>query len=827
MKTTVFRVTAFFSVVVLSVTACSHLEEALSDTSSFTLGISLPEAPVKTSMGASANNERKVFWADGDCVSLNGITSDALSGVAAESTKAVFTFEGSPSAPFNLLYPASFYKDATTITIPPVQNYVAGGFATDTEPLAGYIASASDPVTLNHLCTVIRLKLKKDPGYAVGTIEKVTFKGNAGEQVSGDFSIDYAGHTLTGASSDDADKLLDLSLSQALSTETALELYMVVPSGTYTDGFSVVIEDDLHRTMTKTRSVSTDLPAGKLMRLSEFNFLPGPLPTEFTLEDMEEEIMAPDGYNVTGRVVDNVGNPVQGVVVTDGTQCVRTMPNGAFYMKSVLSNVKYVYISTPSGYLPAISAGIPKFYKAKADITPSAGIYDFGDYVITPMANPNRFTIFFTADPQPRTYTATLDNVAYRSGRACEAMYRELKETAETITDRQVIGICLGDLVHGTSTTNLNLMDTYATALGTLGYPTFNIIGNHDNDLSKSNDDAAAWKYEQHFGPRNYSFNMGGIHFVMLDNIIMGGFDGSKDINDYDQGLTDAIWEWLQADMAFVPTSTKIMVCAHSPMFKLESGSERTNTAYHAGTHSDKDGGEYGYGDLFDKYTEVHAWAGHTHQTYNYVYSSTHRHKKVKVHTLARSTGELWTNEYLSDGTPQGFTVVEVNNKIITWRFHPTRYLLSSFHGTHGQPTYTYRDWNYVSNVATMKDTGEPLDETYQMHVYAPGAYEEGYLYANIFLWDSKWKTPKFTPEGGSATVMTQVDSGDANAHDLATTEYKTFYKSNYSALGSDYEAADMGLQTLFKVPVDGSVHSGTVSVTDRFGNVYTRTISW
>ena len=317
------------------------------------------------------------------------------------------------------------------------------------------------------------------------------------------------------------------------------------------------------------------------------------------------------------------------------------------------------------------------------------------------------------------------------------------------------------------------------------------------------------------------------MHFVMLDNLIQGGVNGNKTLDQYDQGLTDTIWEWLQNDMAMVPTTTKIMVCAHSPMFRQQSGSERTNTANHGG-HTDPSG-EYGYGDLFDKYGEVHAWAGHTHATFNYIYSSTHRHKNIQVHTLARSTGELWTNEYLSGGTPRGFTIVEIRNGVIeSWRFHPTKYQTGAFHGA-TKPTFKYRDWDYDSNgVAVMKSNGKTLDESYQMHVYPPGSYkgEEGYLYVNVFLWDSKWETPEFT-SGGSSKEMTLVTAEDR--YDCGEIEMSSFYKANASVLKnySGYPAITTNYpNTLFRVPASAS-GSGTVSVVDRFGNEYRQSITW
>ncbi|MBO4340446.1 MAG: calcineurin-like phosphoesterase C-terminal domain-containing protein [Bacteroidales bacterium] len=836
----------FFTLSALIVAAASCSTELVPETEGEFTVISVNLAETKTTLGPSAEGKRKVYWTDGDRMSLNGTASNPLSGVAPEAESADFVFPGVISAPYNLLYPASFYKNASTVTLPSSQAFAAGTVATNTAPLSGYAADAGDPVSLGHLCSIVQLNIKKDPSVAVGTIEKVSFKGNADEQVCGDFTIDYAAHTLTGASSAQADKAVFVSPSQALSESTALEVYLVVPAGTYASGFTVEIEDNAHRTMSKVKSGSVILTAGKLAKTPVFTYVPGSMSTELELEDVTEEVLTVDAYNVTGRVVDNSGNPLKDVVVSDGLQCVRTMFDGTFYMQSNTSKVKFVYVSSPSGYVPVVEGGIPKFYKALSSVSPAGGVYDFGNYVMTPVANPDRFTLLISADPQPRKNNFTLDKVAYKSLDVCQDLYQELHDVASGISDRKVYGICLGDIVHE----DMSLYANYVSALGTLSYPTYNIIGNHDNDYDVSSDDEAGAVYESYFGPRNYSFNIGGIHFVMLDNLIQGGYNNDKTYDKYDQGLTDDIWTWLQADMAFVPTTTKIMVCAHSPMFKYQSGSERTNTAYHGGTTSNKNGGAYGYGDLFDKYGEVHAWAGHTHSGFNFVYSNTHRHKNIQVHTLARSTGELWTNEYLANGTPRGFTVVEVDNGTITWKFHPLTRQRGAFQGVNtgycsaGAPAYTWRDWSYNGSGVAVMNEGGSLTEEYQMHAYPRGAYGDNYVYVNVFLWDEKWQKPVWTPDGGSPVEMTRIYSPGTShiddtekIYDKADTEFRTWYKTNANKSGGSLAALDGyytvapdedgKITTLFRAPATASPNSGTISVTDRFGNVYTRTVSW
>ena len=72
------------------------------------LTIGLPDSGMKTALGEAVDGKRKVYWSNGDQVSLNGVASEALSGLGEEAASANFTFPGVINPPFNLLYPASF-----------------------------------------------------------------------------------------------------------------------------------------------------------------------------------------------------------------------------------------------------------------------------------------------------------------------------------------------------------------------------------------------------------------------------------------------------------------------------------------------------------------------------------------------------------------------------------------------------------------------------------------------------------------------------------------------------------------------------------------------
>lgn len=541
------------------------------------------------------------------------------------------------------------------------------------------------------------------------------------------------------------------------------------------------------------------------------------------------------GYTPTGKITvkglvyGGGSTTLAGVVISDGLLCVQTDENGYFEIDSDLSRTKFITASIPSGYsAPTDENGLPVFYHRVTDEERKKDMVQHTFEFLPITNNPERYTLIVGADPQPRSSGAGFDNIAYHSLDICNDFYRDMREKAATITDRNVYGMMLGDIVHE----NMSLFDTYITdGLSTLGFPMFNILGNHDNDKTAKTDAEGRRSFEEKLGPTYYSFNIGKQHYVVLDNLIMK-LDGSE-LTGYDQGLTDEIWQWLQNDLQYVDFSTTIMVAAHSPMFMQPSMSDRSNGA--SGHRSD-------YANLFSKYNKVHAWAGHSHTTFNYNYPESHKLKNVEVHTVARSTGELWTNEWQANSTPRGYTVVEVDGDEISWYFKPTIYQQKGFSGkTSPKPEYKYRDWDFKDGIATMRSDGSILSEAYQMKVYKPGEYNDKfsdmydaktntltgkatnkYIYVDVFLWDDKWEKPKY-----NGVTMSQV--GYKDAYSLMDFEIKYHYFTNGYKL-KDYDGYgpnDNDTHTIFRAYESKSSGSGTVTVKDRFGNEYSQSVSW
>ena len=518
--------------------------------------------------------------------------------------------------------------------------------------------------------------------------------------------------------------------------------------------------------------------------------------------------------SVVGTVKGDDGTLLEGVVVSDGLVCVKTDASGHYELPADLTKAMYVWVSTPSGYAAPVTKGQAIFFKKIADCTKDSGGRSVADFTLNKISNPEKFTIFIYADPQPRSYEkwgATYDGLAFKSLECCEDMYDDMAELKASITGEPVYGIGLGDIIHQ----DVSLLDKHITGLARTGISNYNIIGNHDQGHVKGQSDDESWKgFAKKMGPVNYSFNLGNLHFLMLDNMISPG--GAEYSDECLTGFTDDIWKFIQNDLATVPTDKTIMVCAHSPMMHYVSGG---NVGERSGHYIEQLRG------LLKRYPKAYVWAGHTHSTFNKADTD-----PIETHTLTRVTGALWTNEYLgANGTPRGYLVFKYNNGTVSWKFKPILYQRGSHQGgiADDNELYNYRDWDYVNAVvngnstrrAKMKSDGSMLDDSYQMQVFAPGVYEDKYVYVNVFMWDEKWEKPKL--DGSSMSRVTKTDKRYSYSEYIQTDYY-------HGKAAFDYSSVDFNnCFSIFRGYTDKPHGTGVVTVKDRFNQTYSSSIAW
>ena len=173
-----------------------------------------------------------------------------------------------------------------------------------------------------------------------------------------------------------------------------------------------------------------------------------------------------------GLVTDTSGNPIPGVVVSDGYGCVTTDANGVYQMERY-KKARFVHYSTPAGYAINTSAdNYPLFY---AEIV-HKNIADRHDFVLTPLPAPESdFTLVCIADPQCAT-TAEISRYVNETIPDVEATVDAYKAKGTP-----VYGITLGDIVFDTPDLWSNMKESMANR----NLPVFQTIGNHDQRQEK------------------------------------------------------------------------------------------------------------------------------------------------------------------------------------------------------------------------------------------------------------------------------------------------------------------------------------------------------
>ena len=393
------------------------------------------------------------------------------------------------------------------------------------------------------------------------------------------------------------------------------------------------------------------------------------------------EFVPQAGNDLYGKITNNAAQGIQGVVVSDGYSCTTTDSKGYYQMKRNTA-ARYVFYSIPKGYKQSSS----DFYQP---LKATTNRYDFRLQPTT--ADDSHFYLLAIADPQVRS----------------DDSYRRFKnEGMEDITNfvkksnLSVLGICMGDVCHEACPSYEKPMHNL---LNNTDMPLFSAIGNHDyfqvdgsTTIPRSSE-----TYEKAFGPTWYSFNKGDVHFIALNNVKYS--DGST----YKGAFTAEQLEWMRQDLSHVDKSKLIVVYYHIPIRDDKNYEGRDNML-----------------NLLADYPNRIFMSGHTHYLRNYV---TKKPIQAEERIHAAACGAFWHSTINGDGTPNGYSIYEVNgNQIIdNWyqsikraKDYQIRLLHgdASFGGTYGNYSYKLDSDYIIANV---------WNYDYRWHVYC---YEDGVL---------------------------------------------------------------------------------------------------
>lgn len=478
---------------------------------------------------------------------------------------------------------------------------------------------------------------------------------------------------------------------------------------------------------------------------------------------------SPDGSNVGGFVKTPDGKPLEGILVTDGLQYVKTGKDGSYKMKTDLSSARFIYLSIPANMSAPLRDGIPQFSRR----VPRYASAVRADFVLEPHDVSPDYTVMWIADPQVKPFGFPNDN-------SMDVWHQRVAADAESFRSSctgPVYCINLGDLVYN----EMWAWDDYLAGAAKINCPTFNVIGNHDYDQQNLFDtNQGNIFFETYVGPEHYSFDLGDVHYIIVNTIL---YDRKAADDKYHYGLEDRTLQWLKADLENVPKDRIVMTCSHHNLFKTPASSPHGSHGVYNLHYND-------YLALFKDYGSVYSWNGHQHINFYYNYANhygkdtKHGLPNIQCIAVARATGALRYNAPIgSAGEPQGYMVMNVHGNNVDW---------------------------YYKGVGTGQET--------QMRAYAPAVTGDGTVKATIWNWSEGWSTPQWYENGEKVADMAFTPGVDY--------AYKELFDAYDNQTNRKYCTPSENCMMFSVTPSSGAT-SGEIRVTDMFGNTYTQAISW
>lgn len=505
-----------------------------------------------------------------------------------------------------------------------------------------------------------------------------------------------------------------------------------------------------------------------------------------------------DGMNIKG-IVKCGDEPVANVQVSDGVAFTKTDANGHYWLASK-KECGYVFICNPDGYKTVQEGKYPQFYKF---LHAGTSEMDRADFELEKETNKD-YTVIFVADPQlARRY--------YDWQQFVKNTVPDINSTIEgyKAKGKDVYCITLGDLsfndyelLHNVSKENLDLLnaDTF-----------YNCMGNHDNQLDATGDWATTLSYRNTFGPTYYSFNAGGYHYVILDNIeIPDGNNG----HDYFENISTQVLKWFRNDLKNVDKETPVIVCMHALLFyrqQMDSNGNVEAPKY-----------RYSYGSKFATsvvgYKDIKIFTGHAHNNHIVKYLN------MTEYNVGSVAGNIWITGYFTpdnlvccDGSPAGYRVMDINNGEMTTynkcidfdrNYQFRAYDLNQCYITPEKFAPNIGDPNWM--VTEMGNKGWGYDASEFNSDGTPKT--PNMIRVKVFAPDNTWKVEMF--EEGKPLEVKRISGYDPFQ---IISDFCQRMDRNWGSGGHPTKNSHF-----FDAQASSPTSTITIKVTDEFGNVYT-----
>ena len=511
------------------------------------------------------------------------------------------------------------------------------------------------------------------------------------------------------------------------------------------------------------------------------------------------------GTTVYG-IVQCDGKGVPNVLVSDGVEIVKTDANGIYQLPS-LKKWKYVFVIIPSGYEVPTQGILPEL---SAALNQDENVPERKDFELIKSDNDN-FTMFVLGDMHLANRNNDISQFT--------AVANTLNQSIAKAPGKRYC-ITLGDMTWDVywysnkytfpqylSTANANFQDITF----------FHTMGNHDNDMTSVGDFDKSFRYTRDIAPNFYSFNLGKVHFIVLDNIDYNNVDANTISNtgsvtgtdhraEYVLDYTAEQMAWLQKDLSYVDKSTPVFITSHAPL-SAPNGATSFNDKYMSGANS---AGEANMSEFINavKDYNVHFLSGHTHKLFHRTHNS-----KFAEHNEAAICATWWWSGKLTpgihvaqEGTPGGYGVWEFTGK--SFKF--------SYQSAGHDENYQFRayDMNEVKKVVTLDAAGG--NTKFATYVNAIAAYPANSILVNVWDYDKDW-TVSISENGKELTVT--KDYAYDPLHIMAWTAPR-------SKSVSEPNFATSKWPHFFKATASSANSTIVVKVTDRNGKVFTETMT-
>ena len=516
---------------------------------------------------------------------------------------------------------------------------------------------------------------------------------------------------------------------------------------------------------------------------------------------VEDIDFKPDAGTTVYGIVSSAGVGVENVVVSDGAEVTVTNEKGIYQLKSA-KKWGYVFISVPSGYeVPSVGV-LPQFHRALKN---SADVVERADFKLEKVDGQDSYKIFMLGDMHLANRTGDLGQFAQFTSDLTDYMTRHKGEKMYALT----LGDMTWDLYwYSNSYYFPQYLNTVNSQIKNLQI--FHTMGNHDNDFQTRSDYDAAVKYVDQICPTYYSFNIGKVHYVVMDDIDCSSYDGSTTRN-YVKSLSAEQLDWLAKDLSHVAKTTPVVVAMHAQVFYpttsgFEIDHDQVNTLR--------------LFDILDGYT-VRFVTGHTHQLFNVTPDAPivdgHNFREYNSGSVCASwwwSGNLTPGIHIgTDGTPGGYGIWDVTGTDFQCLYKST-----------GWPEeYQFRSYDLnnvhfsMADVPLMpSDISASVKNAYMQYVNAYPQNNDNEVLINIWNWNSDW-TLSVVDENRKTLPYTEVWAYDP-LH-IAALSVKRF---NNAKLTQTPSFITDKFTHFFKVKADDADTDLVITVKDEFGNEWT-----